>query len=170
MQNYDVDALRADNSNERGIIDLDTYTNDNFTLFGFKLSQVLDDVLLIKYADLGDATGDTVMRNGIMVPLAHVQRAWRIGQVILAGPRCNIVEAGDYVCFPSDKGLPCSNLDVDGVGILRDATFLNEGRIFGVCKKVDLEKQNASKSTSTRKTAAGKRSRSKVRAKKSKTR
>ena len=53
--------LVDEESNDRGLIDLDTYTNDNFTLLGFKLSKVLDDILLIKYADLADATGDTVM-------------------------------------------------------------------------------------------------------------
>ena len=153
--------------NDRGVMDLDTYTNDNFTLFGFKLSKVLDDVLLIKYADLADETGDTVLRNGIMVPLAHVQRAWRIGQVVLVGPKCEYVKVNDYVCFPSDKGLPCSNLDVDNVGILKDATFLNESRIFGICKTTSLNSNDASKSTNSRTTTSRKRSRAKVQSKKS---
>lgn len=153
--------------NERGLIDLDTYTNDNFTLLGFKLSQVLDDILLIKYADLADDTGDTVMRNGIMVPLAHVERAWRIGQVVLAGPLCGHTKVGDYVCFPSDKGLPCSNLDVDGVGILKDATFLNEARIFGICKRASLSNSDESTTSDTSSTTTRKRSRGKVRTKKS---
>tara|TARA_R110002020_G_scaffold332155_1_gene547532 strand:+ start:1419 stop:1931 length:513 start_codon:yes stop_codon:yes gene_type:complete len=153
--------LHGIESNDRGLIDLDTYTNDNFTLLGFKLSKVLDDILLIRYADLADDTGDTVMRNGIMVPLAHVQRAWRIGQIVLAGPRCSFTKAGDFVCFPSDKGLPCSNLDVDGVGILKDATFLNEARIFGVCKSNQLKK-DANKSTKSSGSSSGKRRRNKV--------
>lgn len=150
-------------SNDKGLIDLSTYANDNFTLFGFSLSKVLDDVLLIKYADLGDETGQTVIRNGIAIPLAHVERAWRIGKVVLAGPLCNYVKVNDYVCFPSDKGLPCSNLDVDKVGILKDATFLNEARIFGICKTRELNKNNDSKSTSASKTTSRKRSRGKVR-------
>ena len=133
---------QAAEPNDKGIIDLDTYTNDNFTLLGFKLSQVLDDILLVKYADLADESGDTVMRNGIAIPLAHVQRAWRIGQVILVGPSCNYVNVGDYICFPGDKGLPCSNLNVDDVGVIKDAIFLNESRIFGICKKQDLENAN----------------------------
>ena len=150
-------------SNDKGLIDLDTYSNDNFTLFGFSLSQVLDDVLLIRFADLGDETGQTVLRNGIAIPLAHVERAWRIGQVVLAGPLCKYVKVDDYVCFPSDKGLPCSNLDVDKVGILKDATFLNEARIFGVCKATVLNKKNESKSASTSKPSTRKRGRNKVR-------
>ena len=154
--------LVDEESNDRGLIDLDTYTNDNFTLLGFKLSKVLDDILLIKYADLGDETGEVVMRNGIMVPLAHVQRAWRIGKVVLAGPRCRYTKVGDFVCFPSDKGLPCSNLDVDGIGILKDATFLNEARIFGICKPADLNTSSDNKPGNTKKRSSGKRSRNKV--------
>ena len=137
--------------NEYGLIDLDLYRNDNFSLFGFKLSKVLDEIILIKYADLGDDQGQTVIRNGIAIPLAHVERAWRIGKIVLAGPNCKYVKAGDHICFPSDKGIPCSNLDVDGVGVLRDATFLNEGRIFGICKPVQLNKKDASKSKRTTK-------------------
>ena len=101
----DVSDLQAQNSNDFRLIDLDQYTNDVFTLLGYKLSSVLDDILLVQYADLADETGDTVMRNGVAIPLAHVQKAWRIGQVVLAGPRCRNVAQGDYICFPSDKGI-----------------------------------------------------------------
>ena len=150
----DASEAQALEPNDRGIIDLDLYRNDNFSLFGFELSQVLDNIILIKYADLGDETGETVVRNGIMIPIAHVQRAWRIGEVILAGPLCRQVKTGDHICFPSDKGIPCSNLDVDGVGVLRDAVFLNEDRIFGICKPVNLKQKNASKSKRATKRAA----------------
>ena len=114
----------------------------------------MDNIILIRYSDLGDDTGETVMRNGIMIPIAHVQRAWRIGEIILAGPLCRQVKVGDHICFPSDKGIPCSNLDVDGVGVLRDAVFLNEDRIFGICKPVNLKQKNASKSTRATKRSA----------------
>ena len=149
-----VNHLQANaESNDRGLIDLDTYRNDNFALFGFKLSKVFDDILLVQYADLADETGDTVMRNGGAIPLAHVSKAWRIGKVVLAGHKCQQTKVNDYVCFPSDKGIPCSNLDVDNVGVLKDAIFLNEERVFGVCKPVE----NESKPRNTRKTAGRKR-------------
>lgn len=150
----DASKVHALEPNEYGLIDLDLYRNDNFSLFGFKLSKVLDDIILIKYADLGDEQGRTIMRNGIAIPLAHVERAWRIGKIVLAGPNCKYVKVGDHICFPSDKGIPCSNLDVYGVGVLRDATFLNESRIFGICKPDQLNKKNASKSKRTTKRSA----------------
>lgn len=141
-------------SNDYRLIDFDDYRNDNFTLFGFKLSEVLDDIILIQYADAGDDRGDTVMRNGLALPLAHIEKAWRIGKVVLAGHNCKRVKVNDFVCFPSDKGIPCSNLDVENVGVLKDATFLNEGRIFGICKPGALNKKNADKPRRTKKRAA----------------
>ena len=140
-------------SNDYRLIDFDDYRNDNFTLFGFKLSEVLDDIILIQYADAGDQRGDTVMRGGIAIPLAHVQKAWRIGKVVLAGHNCRRVKVNDFVCFPSDKGIPCSHLDVENVGVLKDATFLNEGRIFGICKPGALNKKNANKPKRSKKRA-----------------
>ena len=141
--------------NDYRIINFDDYRNDNFTIFGFQLSKVLDDIILIQYADAGDERGDTVMRGGIAIPLNHVEKAWRIGKVALAGPKCKYVKVNDYVCFPSDKGIPCSNLDVDGIGNLKDATFLNESRIFGICKKPKKQsKTNANKPRRTKKHSA----------------
>ena len=153
LANQQATAANAD-TNEYRLIDFDDYRNDNFTLFGFKLSEVLDDIILIQYADAGDERGDTVLRNGIAIPLAHVEKAWRIGKVVLAGHNCVRVKVNDFVCFPSDKGIPCSNLDVEGVGVLKDATFLNEGRIFGICKPGNLNKKNASKPRRTKERTA----------------
>ena len=150
-------------SNDYRLIDLDDYTNDTFTLLGYKLSDVLDNILLVQYVDLADETGQTVMRNGIAIPLAHVEKAWRIGRIVLAGPNCKHVKVGDHVCFPSDKGIPCSNLDVEGVGVVKDSVFLDENRIFGVCKPVV---SNASKPVDTKRRTTKKRSRSKVQSKK----
>ena len=144
--------------NDYRLIDFDDYRNDNFTLFGFELSEVLDDIILIQYADAGDDRGDTVIRNGIAIPLAHVEKAWRIGKVVLAGHNCRRVKVNDYVCFPSDKGIPCSNLDVDGIGVLKDATFLNEGRVFGICKPGKKTKGHASKPKRSKNNTAKQRS------------
>lgn len=147
-------------SNDYSIIDFDDYRNDNFTLFGFKLCEVLDDIILIQYADAGDERGDTVMRGGIVIPIAHVEKCWRIGKVVLAGHNCRRVKVNDYVCFPSDKGIPCSNLDVEGIGVLRDATFLNESRVFGICKPGKKTKGHASKPKRSKNDTSKQRSRS----------
>lgn len=128
-----------DTSAKRSLIDLDTYENDTFSLLGYKLRTVLDDILLVQYVDLSN-DGKSIMRNGILIPLAQVQRTWRIARVILKGPLCKYTDVGDYICFPDDKGIKVDNISVKGVeGSVRDCVFLNEARIFGVCDPEKIE-------------------------------
>ena len=55
----------------------------------------------------------------------------------MTGPNCKHVKPGNYVTFPNDKGLKLSYVTAKGPGgkyvTIKDGTFLNEGRIFGVC-------------------------------------
>ena len=93
------------------------------------------------------------------IPIHQVQKAWRIGRVVLHGPNSQSVKPGDYVCFPNDKGIPVSNLQVECeffTGTIEDAIFLDENRIFGTCKKV--KPANESKSTKSKRRSSRKRS------------
>ena len=100
---------------------------------GYDLLNLLDDIILVEFADDG-GTDNTIVRNGILVPVNADTNAWRIGKVLLAGINCKLVKVGDYVCFPNNMGIPISNIDVINVGTLRMGIFLNEQRIFGVVK------------------------------------
>ena len=118
----------------KGTIQLDKYTSsENFNLFGYELSQVLDDIILVKYVDCND-DGTEILKNGVWVPINVTTYAWRLGEVVLAGPKCKLVKTGDVVCFPNDKGIQVGNLEVEGEGKLRNSCFLNEERVFGICK------------------------------------
>ena len=161
-QKAQVDALRSANSNEAGLIDLKSYENDVFSIFGYKLNALFDDVLLATYVDLSE-DGEAINRNGVLIPINNVQKAWRIGKVLLAGPRCETAGVGSYICFPNDKGIPVSNIDVEGYGIVKNGIFLNEGRIFGLCTPSEDE----SRTSVTSEPSTTKRSRSKIRKKKS---
>jgi len=127
-----------DNDAKRSLIDLETYQEtDTFSLQGYKLSKVMDDIVLAQYVDLSN-DGRSVIRNGIHIPLSQVKRTWRLARVILVGPRCKFTTPGDVVCFPDDKGIKVDNLRVVGHDhSLRDCIFLNEQRFFGICQ--DLE-------------------------------
>lgn len=117
----------------KGNVQLDNYTgSENFNLFGYELTHVLDDILLVKYVDCTD-DGTEILKNGVLVPINVSTFTWRIGEVILAGQNCQLVKQGDHICFPNDKGIQVGNLIVKGVGKLPNACFLNEDRIFGVC-------------------------------------
>ena len=128
-----------DVSAKRSLINLDTYSNDSFSLHGYKLNKVLDDILLVQYVDLS-ADGKSIVRNGIHIPLAQVQKTWRIGRVVLAGPLCKYTQPGDIVCFPDDKGIRVDNISIKGFdNSVRDCLFLNEERIFGVCEPEEVD-------------------------------
>tara|TARA_R110000824_G_scaffold36029_5_gene112268 strand:+ start:17111 stop:17575 length:465 start_codon:yes stop_codon:yes gene_type:complete len=128
-----------DFSAKRSLINLDTYSNDSFSLHGYKLNKVLDDILLVQYVDLS-ADGKSIVRNGIHIPLAQVQKTWRIARVILVGPLCKYTQPGDIVCFPDDKGIRVDNISIKGFdNSVRDCLFLNEERIFGVCEPEEVD-------------------------------
>jgi len=139
------DAL--DHDVKRSLINLDTYQEtDTFSLQGYKLSKVMDDIVLAQYVDLSN-DGRSVIRNGIHIPLSQVKRTWRLARVILVGPRCSYTSPGDVVCFPDDKGIKVDNLRVVGYDeSLRDCLFLNEQRFFGICQDLDDDDNQPSKS------------------------
>ena len=127
-----------DHSVKRSLIDLDTYQDtDTFSLHGYKLNRVMDDIVLAQYVDLSE-DGSSVVRNGIHIPLSQVRRTWRMARVILVGPKCNYTKPGDIVCFPDDKGIKVDNLSVTGFdSSIRNCLFLNEDRFFGICEEIE---------------------------------
>ncbi len=75
------------------------------------------------------------MRDGIYVRTNTLTIAWRKAKVILAGPECKYTKVGDIVMFPNDKGASVSNIEIENYGRVKDGMFLNEQRLFGICKK-----------------------------------
>jgi hypothetical protein len=121
------------NDRVKGTIQLDNYVgSENFNLFGYELSNVLDDIILVKYVDCNDE-GTEILKNGVWVPVNTSTFTWRIGVVLLAGPNCGLVKVGDHVCFPNNKGIAVGNLEVAEHGKVKNSCFLNEDRIFGIC-------------------------------------
>lgn len=124
-----IDALTS----ESHIISLDNRHNDGFSGFDdFMMSQLMDDVLLVEYIDAND--NGEIMRDGIYMPGNMTRNAWRKAKVILAGPNAQYVKVGDIVIFPNDKGINISKIEVAGHGIIEQGRFINEDRLFGICK------------------------------------
>jgi len=132
-----IDTLEV----KKTLIDLDSYGKGNFGLGDdFVLSTLFDDIILVEFIDeVNDNSGDAIVRNGIYVPTNSLIKAWRKAQVILTGPSAKQCKKGDIVIFPNDKGASVSNIEIDGHGKLKKGVFLNEQRIFGVCKKVNSD-------------------------------
>ena len=144
-----VQAAQASLPDEvKGLVQLDNYTGEeNFSLFGYELTQVLDDIVLIKYVDCSD-DGKEILKNGIYVPINATTFTWRIGEVVLAGPNCKLVKVGCHVTFPNDKGIQVGNLHIKNHGKIKNSCFLNEDRIFGVCERMDESDESRTRDTS----------------------
>jgi hypothetical protein len=111
-----------------GLVQIDNYKGSQFELDGWKLTKVLDDILMVQFSDINE-DGDLVKRGSMWVPINAVNHVWRVGKVLLAGPNCRTVKEGDNIVFPNDRGIQVSNLNG-----LKHIVFLNEARIFGICE------------------------------------
>jgi len=117
----------------KSLIDLSRPDKGEFGLEDYELSFIFDDILLIEYVDETEQ-GD-VLRNGIVVPTNAINKAWRRGKVIMAGPDAKYAKEGDVVVFPNNMGVTISGVTVTGKGKVKKGIFLNEERMFGICKK-----------------------------------
>jgi len=131
MPNASIDLLTP----KRSLIDLSAPPDGSFdsAILGYSLSTLMEDVILVRYKDENE-DGSALIRNGIHIPLNAETKAWRIGEVLLRGTKCEYVEVGDYVCFPNNLGVPIGNIDVEDQGKIKKGVFLNESRIFGIVK------------------------------------
>ena len=112
----------------KGLVRIENYLTSDLNMSGWKLTQVLDDILMCQFADINE-DGTMIKRGDIWVPINAVNQAWRVAKVLLAGPRAK-VKTGQYVIFPSTYGLRASNINN-----LKHIVFLNEDRIFGVAEQ-----------------------------------
>lgn len=117
----------------RNLIDLSSHTSGDFGIDDYILSFIFDDILLVEYVDLTE-DGDGITRNGLYIPTNALTKAWRKGRVIISGPKAEYAKKGDIVIFPNNLGVAVSNVEVENYGKLSKGIFLNESRIFGICK------------------------------------
>ncbi len=127
----DIDKLTP----TRSLIDLTKHSDGDFGLDNLELTFIFDDILLVEYID--ETEDGDILRNGIVVPTNTLTKAWRKAKVILAGPNAKYAKKDDIVVFPSNLGVTVSNLDVTGKGKIKSGVFLNEDRVFGICKPKD---------------------------------
>ena len=94
----------------------------------YEITHLLDDVIMVEFADVIEGGLDMV-RHGVIIPHQVAdQKAWRIGKIKLCGPTVKQVKKNDYIIFAGDRGIPA--IKKDGKMVV----FLNESRIFGICK------------------------------------
>ena len=138
----------------KSIIDLSNFSGNSFdsVFVGYDLEKLLDDVMLAEFVDITDER-DEIVRNGIIVKTNALTNAWRLAKVILVGPNCKITKKGDTIMFPNNMGVQISKIDVVNHGMVKNGIFINEQRIFGICKP----RKNESSPTSTKNNTRNKR-------------
>ena len=121
----------------KSLIDLSSHSDGDFGLEDLELSFIFADILLVEYIVLSNDR-DGIMRNGLYIPTNAQTKAWRKAKVILVGPNAQYTKVGDIVVFPNNLGVTISNMAIKDHGIIKNGVFLNEDRVFGICKvKVD---------------------------------
>lgn len=154
MAQVSVDVLEP----RRSLIDLDSQNKGSFGIDDYVLSFLFDDILLVEYVDeVNDAAGDAVMRGGVFIPTNALIKAWRKAQVVLIGPSVKYCKKGDIVIFPHDRGVAVSNVEIDGYGKIKKGVFLNEQRLFGICKPLKEMASDASVANGTKRKVKSKR-------------
>lgn len=120
----------------KGAIEIERYAGANFNVdTEFQITKMPFDTLLVHFED-GDA--DAKLKGGIFVPLGAQEQSkvWRTGRVLMAGTGCKLVQKGDYVTFPNDKGINAKAVNVKGMGVVNHCIFIAEDRIFAISEKV----------------------------------
>jgi len=117
----------------KSLIDLSSHSDGDFGLEDLELSFIFADILLVEYIDLSNDR-DGIMRNGLYIPTNAQTKAWRKAKVILVGPNAQYTKVGDIVVFPNNLGVTISNMAIKDHGIIKNGVFLNEDRVFGICK------------------------------------
>lgn len=128
-------TLQTANKN-KGSIEIERYAGANFDVdTNFQITKMPFDTLLVHFED-GDADGK--LKGGIYVPNGATDtKVWRTGKVLMAGAGCQLVQDGDYVTFPNDKGINAKAINVKGMGIVNHCIFIAEDRIFAISERVE---------------------------------
>ncbi len=132
MAQASIDSLVT----KKSLIDLQGHSTGDFGMGDeYSLSFLFEDIILVEFIDESDnGAGDTIKRGDIFIPTNALNKAWRKAKVILTGPEVKYAKKGDIVMFPNDKGAPIANIHIEGYGIVKKGMFLNEQRLFGICK------------------------------------
>lgn len=95
----------------------------------YEITGVLGDIMMCEVID--ESKEGEVCRGGIWLKQDVVGKIWRVARVTQVGPQCSgAVNIGDCVMYPSDKGLPMVKMG-------KKYIFLNEPRIFCICKPIN---------------------------------
>ena len=137
MSNADIDNLPT----QHHLIDLQTqFESGSPVMAGYEIEAIMHNQILVQPVDESE-DGEAIYRDGVWIPKNAVLKAWRVGKVILVGNGTKDIEPGQNVIFPHDMGIPCKNVNVADVGVLKSGHFLDRDRVFGICRPIEITYQ-----------------------------
>lgn len=96
----------------------------------YEVTALFDDIIMLSPVD---CNGEGYIKRGsIFVDPAITYNAWRVGKVLMKGPKvADYIAIGDLVQYPNDRGIP-------GVKYKGQVVhYINEDRLFGKVKLKD---------------------------------
>ena len=78
--------------------------NYDLDLSRWKIKNLYKDTLWVQLLDEPDA--DTIVRNGITIPISQTKGLFRLGKVLMSGPDVNYAKEGEIVRFAQNVGMP----------------------------------------------------------------
>jgi co-chaperonin GroES (HSP10) len=85
--------------------------NHDLDLSKWKIKQLYKDVLWVQLLD--EPAADTIVKNGIALPVSQTKGLFRLGKVIMCGPDTQYAKVGEIIRFSQGVGMPYEKI-VDG--------------------------------------------------------
>jgi hypothetical protein len=78
--------------------------NYNIDFSRWKIKNLYKDALWVQLIDEPDA--DTIVKNGITIPVSKSKGLYRLGKVLMCGPDVKHATVGEFIRFPQGVGTP----------------------------------------------------------------
>lgn len=78
--------------------------NYDLDLSKWRIKNLYKDTLWVQLLDEPDA--DTIVRNGITIPVSQTKGLFRLGKVLMCGPDVSHAKEGEIVRFSQNVGMP----------------------------------------------------------------
>ncbi len=118
--------------NVKGLVQVEDYKGVHIPLEKWNIVTPMDDIILAEYVDI-TSDGDHIERDGVFIPVALVEKSFRVAKILLKGPRVSsYINVGDYIMLGNDRGIPA--IQRTNAGVKKQLLFINEPRIFCIVK------------------------------------
>ena len=125
IQGAQLSVANQDLVGGKVLMQLEDYNSTRLPM-DWEIETPLHDILMVEYVDENEF--GEVKRDGIWIKQEMVNKLWRVGRVIKAGPKASSYLHDALIMFPSDKGIPLVSFNG------KKFIFLNEERVFAIVK------------------------------------